>query len=88
MTIQTKRIGVVSHWYSNLQVAAVELTDGDLHVGDRIHVLGHTTDYEQSVGSMQIDHHQVYEGHVGDSIGIKLGDHAREHDVVYLVEES
>lgn len=85
MTTQVKKIGVVSHWYSHLGVAAVELTDGDLHLGDRIYVHGHTTDLEQPVGSIQIDHHPVEEGHVGDSVGIKLGDHAREHDIVYLV---
>ena len=88
MSTKERKIGIVSHWYSNLHVAAVELTDGDLHVGDRIHVHGHTTDHEQPVGSIQIDHHPVYEGHVGDSVGIKLGEHAREHDVVYVVEES
>ena len=87
MATHEERIGVVSHWYSDLNVAAIELTGGDLHVGDQIHVHGHTTDLIQPVRSMQIDHHPVIEAHTGDSVGVRLSEHAREHDVVYLVTE-
>lgn len=83
--IREHRIGVVSHWYSRLGVATIEL-DEDLHIGDRVHVIGHTTDVMQPVYSMQIDHHWVNEAHPGDPVAVKMGDHVREHDEVYLVE--
>ena len=86
--IHERRIGVVSHWFSRLGVAAIDLTDGDLHVGDQVHIIGHTTDLLQPVRSLQIDHHWVNEAHNGESVGVKVADHVREHDDVYLVQES
>jgi putative protease len=86
--IREHRIGTVSHWYSHLGVAAIDLTDGDLHVGDRVHIIGHTTDLMQPIHSMQIDHHPVNEAHPGESVGVKVGDHVREHDEVYIVDEA
>lgn len=85
--IHERKIGTVSHWYSRLGVAAIDLTEGDLHVGDRVHVLGHTTDLVQPVRSLQIHHHFVQEAHAGESVGVKMGEHVREHDDVYLVSE-
>ncbi len=79
-------IGHVTHWYGNLSVAGIHVDQGTLHVGDKIHVLGHTSDVEQQVGSMEIDHHKVQEAHAGEDIGIRLGEHVREHDTVYRIE--
>jgi putative protease len=52
-------------------------------VGDRIHILGHTTDFEQTIGVMQIEHQEVRHANAGDDVGIKVVDHVREHDKVY-----
>jgi putative protease len=59
--------------------------EGTLRVGDTIHIKGHTTDLEQAVDSMQIEHDQVEEAKAGDAIGIKVGDRCRGGDVVYKV---
>lgn len=80
-----KRIGTVTHYYSNLHVAGVTITDGELHKGDTIHVVGHTSDFEQKVRSIQIDHETVDVARKGDQIGITVAEHAREHDAVYRV---
>ena len=69
---------------SDLSVAAVKL-DVALKVGDTIRVLGHTSDFRQKVDSIQIEHEQVPEAIGGDEIGIKVAQHAREHDVVYRI---
>src|SRR5215831_16953023 len=78
------RVGVVTHYYGHLMVAAVKL-EVTLAVGQTIHVLGHTSDFRQRVDSMQIEHEQVQEAIGGDEIGIRVAQHAREHDVVYRV---
>ena len=78
------RVGVVSHYYGHLAVAAVRL-EVALAVGDTIRILGHTSDFRQKVDSMQIEHQAVSEAIAGDEIGLKVVQHAREHDVVYRV---
>jgi putative protease len=79
------RIGTVTHYFNHIQVAAVTITDGELHMGDTIHVKGHTSDFEQKVESMQIDHEPVEVAKTGDEIGLTVIEHAREHDTVYVV---
>lgn len=81
------RIGDVTHYYNQLHVAAVRITDGELHAGDTIHVKGHTSDFVQEVGSMERDHRPVEVAMPGDDVGIELEEHAREHDEVYLVRD-
>jgi hypothetical protein len=78
------RVGVVSHYYGHLGVAAVRL-EVALSVGDTIRVLGHTSDFRQRVDSMQIEHQPVSQAVGGDEIGLKVVQHARENDVVYRV---
>src|SRR5215510_9379277 len=73
------RVGVVTHYYGHLMVAAVKL-EVTLAVGQTIHVFGHTSDFRQRVDSMQIEHEQVQEAIGGDEIGIRVAQHAREHD--------
>jgi translation elongation factor EF-Tu-like GTPase len=79
-----KLIGKVNHWFGRIGVAGIALTDA-LVVGDRIHVLGHTTDFEQEVTSMQIMHQDVNEAGNGDEVGIKVQFRARSGDLVYKV---
>ena len=79
------KIGTVTHYYNQIHVAGVILTDGELHEGDTIHIQGHTSDFTQKVGSMEMDHKQIHAAKTGDDIGISVIDHAREHDTVYLV---
>jgi len=80
-----QEIGKVTHYFSKIQVAAIELTDGQLQVGQTIHVVGHTSDFTQTVESMQVEDEAVVSAKVGDVVGLKVVDHARQHDLVYLV---
>jgi translation elongation factor EF-1alpha len=75
-------IGTVTHYFSHLSVAAVSLTD-TLKVGDRIHIKGHTSDLEQTVDSMEVDHQQVDTATPGDDLALRVDDHVREHDRIY-----
>ncbi len=78
-------IGKITHYFGKAGVAAIEISAGELHVGDTIHVKGHTTDFTQTVDSIQIDRQPVEVAKVGDAIGIRVPEHAREHDDVYKV---
>lgn len=80
-----ERVGVVTHYYTHLGVAVVRLESGSLRVGDTIHIRGHTSDFRQRVESMQIEHQPVTEVRAGQEFGLKVVDHAREHDVVFKV---
>jgi putative protease len=75
-------VGTVTHYYSDLMVSVVQLNQGGLRVGERIHIKGHTTDFEQTVDSMEIEHQRVEQAAPGQIIGLKVIDHAREHDQV------
>jgi putative protease len=79
-------VGTVSHYYTHIGVAAVVL-EGELQVGDTIHVKGHTSDFTQKIESIQIEHENVDKAGKGDNIGIKVVEHAREHDKVFKVVE-
>ena len=85
--MEEKKVGVVIKFFGKISVAAIQLTDDTLKVGDTIHIKGHTTDLTQTVGSMQIENESVEEAAPGADIGIKIGDRVRENDVVYKVIE-
>jgi putative protease len=80
-----EKIGIVSNYFSKISVAAIEITNGTLSVGDRLHFLGHTTEFESTVNSMQIEHKSVTEVKKGDSVGIKVPERVREGDKVYKI---
>jgi putative protease len=75
-------IGTVTHYFSHLSVAAVEL-DKPLRVGERIHIKGHRTDLVQTVDSMQVEHAPVEQAGSGDDVALHVDDHVREHDKIY-----
>ena len=75
-------VGRVTHFFSKISVAVVELK-APLAVGDHILIKGPTTDFEQVVESMQIEHQNVQKAEAGQSIGLKVAQRVREKDVVY-----
>jgi len=80
---EEKKIGEVSHYFGKISVAAIKLA-GELKVGDTIHIKGHTTDFEQLVDSIQIEHQNIQKAKKGDDIGIKVKEHVREGDEVFV----
>lgn len=77
-------VGEIIHFFTKINVAIVELTAA-LAVGDQIIIKGPTTNVEEKVESMQIEHENVQKATRGQSIGLKVNDRVREHDVVYKV---
>ncbi|MEM2922564.1 MAG: translation elongation factor-like protein [Candidatus Bathyarchaeia archaeon] len=79
-----KEVGRVTHYFTRINVAVVELSD-KLSVGDKILIQGSTTNIEQTVDSMQIEHVNVASAQGGQSIGLKVKGRVREGDKVYKV---
>lgn len=77
-----QEVGRVTHFYPKVSVAVVELK-APLSVGDRITVAGKTTNFEQVVESMEIEHKSIQKASVGQSIGLKVTSRVREEDIIY-----
>ncbi len=75
-------IGHIAHFFAKINVAVVNL-QLPLSVGDRILIKGPSTDFEQTVDSMQIDRKNIPRAQGGQSIGLKILQQAKEKDVVY-----
>jgi len=54
-------------------------------VGDRIRIKGHSTDLEEDIESMQVEHENVPKAGAGTDVGIKVKERVRENDVIYLL---
>ena len=82
--VQGKAVGKITHYFGHIDVAVVELT-GTLKVGDKVRVKGATTDFEQKIASMQIEHDKVTSAGKGKAIGMKVKGKVRDNDVVYVL---
>jgi len=80
-----EKIGVVIHYWGKIGVAGLRISDGELRVGDTIHIKGHTSDFTQPVESIQIENQLVEVARPGEDIGVQVVEHAREHDEVFKV---
>jgi putative protease len=78
-----EQVGVVTHFFGKIGVAGVRVTAGEITVGDTIRIKGHTTDFTQTVDSIQMEHGSVPSARAGDEVGIKVAEIAREHDLVF-----
>ena len=80
-----EKVGVVFKFFAGASVAALELTEAGLKIGDKVHFLGHTTDFTQLVESIQVEHDSVDEASAGDKVGLKVVERVRPHDIMYKV---
>ena len=79
---ELREVGRVSHFFGRINVAIIEVTD-TISVGDKIVIKGPTTDIEQTIDSMEIEHEKVKQAEAGQSIGMKVNGRVRENDSVY-----
>ena len=77
-------VGKVAHYFGRIGVAVVKLS-APLSQGDTVHFRGKSTDFMQTLESMQIEHHPVREAKAGDEVAIKVLNRVREGDEVYKV---
>jgi hypothetical protein len=81
-----KQIGTVTHYYSRLSVAVLNLT-AEIHQGDEIHIRGRITDLQMKVDSLEIEHTKVETAAPGAEVALKVDGYVREGDVVYKLME-
>ena len=83
--VEGKLIGKITHYFGNIEVAVIELSD-TLKVEDTIRIIGgEDTDFTQSVGSMEMEHEKVETAKKGQSVGLKVDQKVREGYQVYKV---
>lgn len=82
--MQEKEIGKITHYYGHLSVGIIQLTD-TLKIGESIHIKGYSSDFTQSIDSMQIEHANVSEAKLGDMVGIKVTAKVHPGDKVFKV---
>ena len=79
-----KAVGRVTHYFSKIGVGVIELA-GAIKAGDKVRIKGATTDFEQKIDSMQIDHKEADKAKKGHAVGLKVSDRVRENDKVYKI---
>ena len=82
MSKSLEKVGEITHYFTRIGVAVVDLS-GSLKVGDRIAIKGMTTNFEMTIGSMQVEGVNIEEAGAGDDIGMKVDDRVRQGDIVY-----
>jgi translation elongation factor EF-1alpha len=83
--MEEEKVGKVEKFFAKPSVAAIEVTVGMLRIGDRLHFKGHTTDFEDTITSMQVEKEPIEEAKPGDLVGIKVKERVRENDTVYKI---
>jgi hypothetical protein len=82
--MQEQLVGTVTHYFAKPGVGVVQLV-ADVNAGDMLHFRGHTTDFEQKAGSLEVEHGAVDNAGAGTEIAIKVAERVRAHDQVYRV---
>jgi putative protease len=80
-----EKIGEVTHYFPHVNAAAVLLLKDGLRVGDKIYIKGHTTDFKETVESMQLDHVSIQEGKKAQEIGLQVRSRVRIGDGIYRI---
>lgn len=77
-------VGEVTHYYNKIGVAIIKFLK-TVPVGARVKFWGATTNFEETISSMQFDHKEITEAKAGQEVGVKVSQKVREGDKVFLV---
>ncbi|MBI3983303.1 MAG: translation elongation factor-like protein [Gemmatimonadetes bacterium] len=81
-----QQIGTVTHYFGGPSVAVVKIEAGELAVGDTVRFVGHTTDFAETVTSMEVEHGKIERAKVGDEVAVQVVGRVRRHDRVMKVD--
>jgi putative protease len=82
-----EKIGRITHFFPKIEVAIIELTT-TVKNGENIVVRGSTTDIEQTIESMEVNHNKISTAAAGQLVGLKVLGQAKENDIVYRIRTS
>ena len=75
----------ITHYFNKIGVAVIELTEGDLKVGETIKIERHEGDFDQVVNSLQVNHQEVQSAKKGEGFGLKVDQPVKEGNLVYKI---
>ncbi|MGB2599754.1 MAG: translation elongation factor-like protein [Candidatus Omnitrophota bacterium] len=79
-------IGEVVHFFPKVKAAIIKVNKEKVAIGDRIRIKGHTTNFDQTIKSMQIEHELVESVKKGEEVAVKVGKKVRRGDQVFLLK--
>ncbi|MFQ5790115.1 MAG: translation elongation factor-like protein [Acidobacteriota bacterium] len=79
-----EHVGTVTHYFPKPQVAVVKLT-ANIKIGDVLHFHGHTTNFQQKIESMEVEHARLETAASGAEVAIKVDERVRRGDELYRV---
>jgi len=77
------KVGNVTHYYDKIGVAVVDIL-APIKVGDKIKITG-STEFEQEVGSMQVEHEDIKKAKKGDQVGLKIDQPVKDKDEIFKI---
>jgi putative protease len=77
-------LGQITHYFAKPEVGVIKLT-GNLSVGETLHFRGHSTDFQQRITSMQVEHENVESAAAGSEVAVKVDERVRPGDEVFKV---
>ena len=80
-----KKLGEVTHWYDNLNVAVVKLR-GVIRRGDKVKIKRGEVEFEEIIESIQLNHEPIEAGEKGQEIAIKLAGQTKDGAEIFLIE--
>jgi putative protease len=86
MEPEYSKVGRIEHFYSKAGVAVVEVL-APIKKGDKVLIRGSTTDLQQDIESMEVEHKQVVDAQAGQRVGLKVAGRVRENDIIYKVTQ-
>lgn len=75
-------IGEITHYYDKAGVAVIRFNK-NVSAGTTVRILGATTDFTETLNSMQFDHKEISQAEKGKEVGVKVSRKARDGDKVY-----
>ena len=80
------KVADVTHYFGKIMVCVLDLKE-EVKAGDTLRFTGHSTEFTQTIKSMQIDKKAVESAKPGQDVAVKVQEPVREGDEVFRVEE-
>ena len=80
-------VGQVIHFFPHVKAAVIKIKKGPLSLEDEVRIKGHTTNFDQKINSMEINHKPVKKATKGKEVAIMVKKKTRRKDKVYILRD-